>query len=219
MSLYFILNYRLLSLLEKEDWPALAYYLEQQIYSKGRYSSKNVRLLASSYLVITDYKSVLKLESKVHLARPSVIAKNALIFGAARILDGNHQEAVTFFKINLDKCKKSDKEWVNWFSGFSGLLAGLYPAAEADFSHLAVSSKDALISGLSVYFLSNYLEKKSFASEKCRKVCETGRERVIKSLKTAEGWNKEVKKAGNDIHIAIIKKYIEETGNWIFAAG
>ena len=218
MSLYFIINYRLLSLLEKEDWPALAFYLEQQIYEKDRYSDRNVRLLASSYLVISDFKSVIRLENKVHLAKPSVIGRNALIFGAARILNGNHQEAVSFYKSYLEKCKKSDKEWVFWFSGFSELLAGLYPAAEADFSRMAVSSRDALISGLSAYFLNNYIEKKSFTSEKCRHDCNTGRERVLKSLKTAAGWKKEVKKAGNDIHMAIIKKHIEEAGNWIFSA-
>ena len=218
VSLYFIFNYRLLSLLEKEDWPALAYYLEQQIYTKSRYSGRNVRLLASSYLVISDYKSVIKLESKVHMAKPSLISQNALVFGAARILDGNHQEAVSFYRSNLEKCIKTDKEWVRWFSGFSELLAGLYPAAEAEFSHMAVSSKDAIISGLSAYFLNNHLKKKSFISEKCLKVSETGRERVIKALKTEAGWNKEVKKAGNDIHIAIIRKYVEEAGKWIFPA-
>lgn len=217
ISIYFIINYRLLSLLEKEDWPALAYYLENQIYEKSRYTFRNVRLLASSYIVISDFKSVLKLESKAQLVKPSVVGKNTLIFGSARILDGNHKEAAVFFKSNQDKCGKKDAEWVRWFSGFSQLLAGSFAAAEEEFSSMAVSSKDALITGLSAYFLSFNLEKKSAAAEKCRHIHETGKDRVIKALKNAAGWKKESDKAGNEIYIAIIKKYIIETGSWIFS--
>ena len=217
MSVYFILNYRLLSLLEKEDWPALAYYLEHQIYVNGRYSNRNVRLLASSYLVISDFKSVIKLETKTHLAKPSLVSQNALVFGAARILDGNHEEAVSFFRHNLEKCTKSDKEWVHWFCGFSHLLAGYYSSAEEDFLCMTVSSKNVIISGLCSYFLGSSLEKKSLSPDKCRQVYENGKKSIKSKLKNAGGWKKEVDKAGNEIHMAIIRKYIDEAGKWIFA--
>ena len=95
---FFILNYRLFSLLEREDWPALSYYLENKIYTKNRYSARKVRLLAGSYLVILDYASVFNLENRAQSAKPSVIEKNALIFGTARILSGRQKEAVEFFK-------------------------------------------------------------------------------------------------------------------------
>ncbi|MCL2810099.1 MAG: hypothetical protein FWD24_08585, partial [Treponema sp.] len=157
MSIYFFLNYRLLSLLEREDWPALAYYLEQKIFVKGRYSFRYVRLLASSYLVISDYMSVLKLESKTQLAKPSLISKNVLIFGSARVLNSNPAEAVVFFKTHMEKCSSKDKQWVQWFYGFSLLLAGAFDEVEPVFSSLAVSSDDALITGLSAYFLNSSL--------------------------------------------------------------
>jgi len=48
MGIFFFLNYRLLSLLEREDWPALAYYLEQKVFLKGKYSDRNIRLLPIS---------------------------------------------------------------------------------------------------------------------------------------------------------------------------
>src|SRR5215471_3014225 len=103
-GIYFLLNYRLFSLLEREDWPALAYYLEQKIITKGWYNSRKVRLLASSYLVVSDYQSLEKLESKALIAKPSVIYKNVLVFGTARVLSGNYKEAADFFKTYLDKC-------------------------------------------------------------------------------------------------------------------
>jgi len=117
LGIFFLFNYRLLSLLEREDWPALAYYLEQKILIKGNYSSRKVRLLASSYMVISDYPSVLKLESKALLVKPSVIEKNALIFGSARVLNGKYDEAAVFFNTHCNKGRLKGKnlEWIRWF--------------------------------------------------------------------------------------------------------
>jgi len=216
MGLYFIINYRLLSLLEREDWPALAYYLEQKIIVKNHYNSRNVQLLASSYLVISDYPSVQKLENKALLAKPSVVDKNVLIFGAARVLSGNHKDAAAFFKTRLDRSPAKDRQWVRWFLGFSYLLGGDFKQAEPEFSSLAVSCEDAVITGLSAYFLDSSLAKNSHSPDECRTAAENGRSRVIKALKNAGNWKKEADKTGNEVHTAIIKKYIDEAGNWLF---
>ena len=216
MSIFFLFNYRLFSLLEREDWPALAYYLEQKIYVKHRYSNRNVKLLASSYLVISDFPSVLKLESKAISAKPSVISKNILIFGAARVLSGDYREAAAFFNSYLGKCNKKDKQWVLWFYGFSQLLNSGFKQAESEFSSLAVSSDNVLITGLSAYFLQHSIEKHSLTPQKCREMSENGRERVKNAINTADNWKGEAERMGAEIHIAIIKKYIDEAGKWLF---
>jgi hypothetical protein len=219
ICIFFFVNYRLLSLLERENWPALAYYLEQKIFVKGRYNSRKVRLLASSYLVISDYTSVLKLESKAMLAKPSVVEKNVLIFGAARVLSGNYKSAAVFFKTYLEKGKAGDKQWLRWFYGFSQLLNGAFNLAEPEFASLAVSSDDALITGLSAYFLHNSVMKHSKKPEQCLSIAENGRKRIVKSLVSIGGWKKEADKLGTEIHVAIISKYIHEAGNWLFGPG
>jgi hypothetical protein len=216
ISVFFLFNYRLFSLLEREDWPALAYYLEQKIFVKNRYSARYVRLLASSYLVISDYPSVQKLESKVMLARPSLLDKNILIFGPAKILCGKQKEAVAFFGSRMEKRSVKEKQWVRWYYGFSNLLSGAFDLAEPEFAALAVSSSDALITGLSAYFLSSSIEKHSKKPEECRGTAETGRSRIVKTLNTAEDWKKEADQLGTEIHIAIIRKYIDEAGKWLF---
>jgi hypothetical protein len=217
MTVFFLLNYRLLSLLEREDWPALAYYLEHKIFVKGRYSSRKVRLLASSYLVISDFASVVKLENKAVHIKPSVVRKNALLFGSARILSGNSQEAAAFFKTYMNHCKAGDKRWMRWYYGFSQLLCGAFSSAQAEFSSLAISSKDALITGLSAYFLQSSLANNSLKPDECRSIAENGRGRVLKALKNEDNWIKEADKTGTDIHIVIVKKYIDEAGKWLFA--
>ena len=216
MSVFFLLNYRLFTLLEREDWPALSYYLEQKIYGKGRYNLQKVRLLASSYLVVNDYVSVLKLENKTQIAKPSIIKKNVLIFGAARILGGNQKDAAGFFKTYLDEGKSSEKPWIRWYYGFSLLLCSDFKLAEPEFMSLAVSSDDALITGLSSYFLDTSLARNSKKTDECRIIAENGRNRVIKALKNLNNWKKETDRIGTEIHIAIIKKYINSAGNWVF---
>ena len=214
--IFFLFNYRLLSLLDREDWPALSYYLEQKIFVKGRYSARKVRLLASSYLVISDFASVLKLESKVLLAKPSIINKYVLIFGAARVLVGNPKGAADFFKTYLEKGKAKDRQWIHWFYGFSHLLNGSFNLAEPEFKSLAISSDDILITGLSAYFLNCSVANYSLKPEECLAIAENGRSRVIKTLKTQYNWKKEAAKTETDIHIVIIKKYIDEAGDWLF---
>ena len=211
LGTYLLLNYRLFSLLEREDWPALAYYLEHKIFIKGRYSAQNVRLLASSYMVVSDYTSVLKLEGKAMIAKPAVVEKNALIFGSARLLESNYKEAAVFFKTYLGK-----DEWIRWFYGFSLLLGGFFSQTEQEFLSL-VSSRDVLIAGLSAYFLHNNLAKYSLKPVECGAAAEEGRNRVVKALKNAAGWKKEVEKMRAEIHVAVIRRYIDEAGKWIFA--
>ncbi|MDR1869228.1 MAG: hypothetical protein LBQ82_04500 [Treponema sp.] len=218
LGIYFLLNYRLFSLLEREDWPALAYYLEQKIFVKNRYSVSKVRLLASSYMVISDYASVLKLENKTLHAKPAVVEKNALVFGSARILGGKNEDAAAFFKTHLDKgrIKGKEREWIRLFYGFSNLLGGAFSKAEPEFLTLAVSSRDALITGLSAYFLEKNLVKNSLKPEDCRSASKNGRSRVLETLKNAGNWDNEVKKMAAEIHVTIIRKYVDEAGKWIF---
>ena len=218
LGIFLFFNYRLLSLLDREDWPALAYYLEQKIYVKGRFSRRNVRILASSYLVMTDYQSVIKLENKAILAKPSTVENNILLFGAARVLSGSPSEAVAFFKTHLEKgkIKAKDEQWIRWYYGFSLLLSGSFSMVLPEFASLAISSRDALITGLPAYFLNNTIAKNCDNSEEGFSAAKTGRTRVVKALKNLISWKKETNNMSADIHVAIIKKYINEAGEWLF---
>nr|AXS01235.1 hypothetical protein [uncultured bacterium] len=177
-----------------------------------------MRLLASAYLVISDYPSVLKLESKAAIYKPSVVNDNILIFGCARILSGDYPQAASFLKTQLvkGKIKERDIDWINWFYGFSHILNGSFLLAEPEFISLSVYSNDALIIGLSAYFLSAYLAKYSQKPENCLTASESGKNRVKNAITSIEKWKIEAEKRSSDVHIAIIRKYIDEAGFWLF---
>jgi hypothetical protein len=97
LNIYYFSNRRLFRLLEREDWPALAEYLETRLPRRGRYPEHLVRLYANTCLVLSDSQAVLNLENKLALVKPVLVEKNVLLFGTARILGKDYSGALRFF--------------------------------------------------------------------------------------------------------------------------
>jgi hypothetical protein len=214
-NIFFLLNRRLFLLLEREDWPALVDYLERRVYDRGRYSPRLVKLLVNSYVIMSDFPSVLRLEKKLALAKPALVEKNALVFGSARILGGDAPGAAFFFHERLEKAGNKNIQWVKWYYAFSLLLSRKFDEAEKELFVLTVAD-DALISGLSAWFLSDTLMKYSANREQCRTLADAARENARKEIKTLNAWRREAAKIETEVYAAIIKKYIDEAANWLF---
>jgi len=216
-TVFYFSNRRLFLLLEKEDWPALVRYLEDRVIQKGRYSSRLVRLLANSYLVLSDSQAVMSLESKVALARPSLIDANALVFGTARILGQDISGAVRFFQVRKETVKSYLKDWVYWYHGFAMLLNRQYEEAGEEFSLLSRFSRDGVVVALASYFLSETISVALPDKwQEYKDVAASGRERVLETLPESRNWKKEISKLSTEIHAAALSRYMEETGRWIY---
>ena len=216
-SVFYFTNRQLFLLLEKEDWPALVRYLEDKVIQKGRYSPRLVRLLANSYLVLSDSQAVMSLENKTAIAKPSLVDANALVFGTARILGKDISGAVRFFETRMETVKPALKEWMRWYHGFALLLDRRYEEAGEEFSVLARLSKDGVVAALASYFLSETLTQ--VLSEKADdfiEVSSDGRERVLKAIPSQKNWNREVSRLSTEIHAAALSKYMEETSRWLY---
>ena len=217
-NIFYITNRRLFLLLEKEDWPALVHFLEDRVIQKGRYSPRLVRLLANSYLVLSDAAAVMSLENKVAIARPALLNTNALVFGTARILGKDISGAVRFFEIRKDKVRSGLKEWVRWYYGFALLLNRQFEKAGEEFSLLAGNSKDGVIAALSSYFLSETIARVlPGKGDEFREISSAGRDRVLQALPSLTAWKKEISRLSTEIHAAALTKYFEDTGAWLYA--
>jgi len=216
-NIFYFTNRRLFFLLEREDWPALVRYLEDRVIQKGNYSPRLVRLLANSYLVLSDSAAVMSLENKVAIARPALVDANALVFGTARILGKDISGAARFFETRKDTVKTEIREWARWYYGFALLLDRQFEKTADEFSLLARVSKDGIIAGLSSYFLNGSIaqalpEKQPELSD----VSSQGSERVRKALPQLGDWEREASRLSTEIHIAVLSKYIKEAGNWLY---
>jgi hypothetical protein len=214
---FYFINRRLFMLLEKEDWPALVRYLEGIVIQRGRYSSRLVRLLANSYLVLSDSPAVMSLENKTAVVKPSLVNANVLVFGTARILGKDISGAIRFFETRKNNVKAGLKDWVCWYHGFALLLNRQFEEAGEEFSLLARLSKDGIITGLSAFFLSDAIVKATGErGQAFGEASSLGRKRVLKSIPALKGWNREASRLSSEIHAAAISRYMGDTGRWLY---
>jgi len=214
---FYFINRRLFLLLEKEDWPALVRYLEDKVIQKGKYSPRLVRLLANSYLVLSDSAGVMSLENKTAITKPALIEANALVFGTARILGKDISGAVRFFGARRDTAKGEFREWVRWYHGFALLLDRQFEKAAEEFILLSRVSKDGVIAGLSSYFVSGALTQSlPEKEEEFREISAQGKERVLKAMPQEKDWDREASRISTEIHAAVLSKYMKETSRWLY---
>jgi hypothetical protein len=221
MDLYFVVNYRVFILLEKEDWPALIRELEARVIRRGRYSPRLVRLLLNTYLVLSDAKAVLELEKRLAVTRRKLIGDNVLIFGAARILTKDNEGAAAFFSARLPGGAQYRAgpyaEWIRWYYGFSLLLSRRFEEAADVFSLMAQEARDGILTGLSAYFLNNTLAGfLSGGASRLRKDAEAGKERVRQSLRRRFDWNREVKRMEMEIYATVLTSYINQAADYVY---
>jgi hypothetical protein len=210
LDTYYALNCRLFSLLEREDWPALSAYLEEQVLQKGRYSKRFTDLLAATYLVMSDIPAVTALENKISIAKPALLERGALVFGIARILGKDYAGAIRFFSPRTGK----EGGWPHCYYAFALFLDRKPEEAAEQFHLLAAGSSNALISALAAWFLAEALQGRT--GESYTAAAEKGRLRVRKSLKNRAAWDAELGKFETEVHVAVLRKYIDRAGDWIF---
>ena len=220
IDLYFFLNYRIYNLLEKEDWPALIQELENKVLQKNRYSSRLVKLLISSYLVLSDIKPVTELEKRLSIAKKSLLDDNALSFCTARILSKDYQGAADFLAPRCpetSKFKGGNAEWLRWYYGFSLLLSRRFEEAADVFILLARTGRDGIPAGLSAYFLSENLSAfLPLRSENLQEEAKSARGRVKRRLRRRSDWEGELKKLDTEVYAAVLKSYTGKAAEYLY---
>jgi hypothetical protein len=235
---YFLLNRRLYLLLEREDWPALAAYLHKRIFKDGHYRCKLVRLLAHTYLVLSDAKAVWELEQAVREHKPALVKANGLVFGVARLLGKDIAGAVRLFSALLDAEVSRKKQggvvfgqtasarfdtvcWIRWYYGFSLLLDRQFARAAEQFLILIAESSTKptatpLITGLAAFLLEDTLSQALFDRNDIHSAAAAGREQVRNTLHDIAAWNKALSGAREGIHLVILLAYLQEAGVWLY---
>jgi hypothetical protein len=217
MDGFYIRNRRLFYLLGREDWPALVLYLEDRIIKRGHYSSLLVRLLANTYLVLSDYRAVRNLENRTAFAKPGLVDACALIFGTARILGKDYEGAACFFEEKAGKAKRGTAAWVRWYAGFALFLDRRFPQAADRFAAIAREEEDAVLTGLSSYFLAVSLTRTlPGRSLELMAAAMDGRKRVHAALPVQDAWNKETDKIRSEVYVTVLSKYLDETSEWLY---
>jgi hypothetical protein len=76
---------------------------------------------------------------------------------------------------------------------------------------------NAVVTALSSYFLSETLSRVLPEREtEYQELSSVGKNRALTALPETEKWNREISKMSSEIHGAVISKYIDGTGNWLY---
>jgi hypothetical protein len=221
LDIYYFSNRRLFRLLEREDWPALTEYLEIRLPKGGRYPGYLVRLYVNTCLVLSDSGAVAALENKLSLVKPALVERNALLFGAARIMGKDYEGALRFFAARRRAGEggprafagKREAQWLAWYHGFSLLLTRRFEESAEKFRLLAAEAADPVTAGLAAWFLEGSLSRLVGGSGEAALAA---RDRIRSSLARRKDWDRETGKVETEIYAAILRTYIDEAGNWIY---
>lgn len=216
---FFLSNWKLFELVEKEDWKALSDWLRVRIFEKGSIRGQYVRLYVNAAMLQSDLGAIDRLESLLREKKPALLRRQAVLFGVGYLLRNDSDASLKFFEPYLEASDVEARGWL-WFDyGFSLILKNR--AAEAlPWLRKAAANRDHVLSLLSVYLAGNLAaaslpslagkeEAESFARER--------RESLRKRF-TPERWSREVEKAKNDVHVVILSRLIDDAGRWLFDA-
>lgn len=218
LNAFFLANRKTFALVEREDWGELSAHLVGLMFPRSRFSTSRVRLLVNAYLLQSDIDGIETLESELEAKKPSILRKNALLFGVTRLLRNRPGEAETFFSKYLDAKDVESRDWLRFDYGFSLVLQK--KSAEAlPFLHEGLRSRDPVLCLLSAYLLGS-VGAASAPSEGERTAAgaaaDAARSRLRKRYSSAK-WSKEVDRAKSEVHIVILSKLLDDAGAWLYA--
>jgi len=209
---YFLLNWKLFMALEREDWAAVASFLEGRIFRKGRVLSAHVRLLLNTYLVTSNTEGILALEAYLGTRRPVLIRRFSLQFGIPHLLARDPKDPEQFFRGLLDSPKVADRDWVRWNHAFSLLQMKKPQEARAEIETLVDAVAEPVLLLLALYLL-DVLAKDDAALESKVARLRDG----LKGHYTPATFQKEIEKAGKNMQVVVLSRLLQDATQWLFA--
>jgi hypothetical protein len=222
-------NAALFRLWEREDWPALAHYLEKRIIEKGRRRFSDIQLLVNTYTLLSEKEALSDLENEVIAAKFPPAEKLVLLFGSARLSGEDYAGAVRFFDRYLAgqngsgaamapaRFPRRESFWIFWYSAFALFLNYRYSAAAERFSRLARLPEEPVTAALSAWFLGRILEKTPPEQHgEWAALAEETRERVRRLLPQRSAWDRKTKGVHNENYLAAIAPYLRNAAEWLY---
>ena len=209
INTYFILNWRMFTLLEAEDWPALIVHIERRIYAKKMIISQQVKILTNAYLVRSDLEAIRKLEDFLRAHKAKVLPKFALSFGIPYLLQNDAEEMKRYFSGFADM-KGRDGSWMRWNYAFALILQGDSQGAEATLVLLCSEKTEPVLTLLTIYLLHSLkpeAENSSLVEEK---------RGGLRKKYTREQWKREIERSKDSVQVVILQKLVEEATGWLY---
>lgn len=210
MDSYFIINFKLFGLLEKEDWKGCALYLEERVIGKKRVRTNYIRLLINAYLVTSNTDKIRELESFVRKEKPKLLSSFAMEFCIPYLLANDPPRLAAYLEEFKD-AKISQRGWILWSYAFSLLLMQRRQEAKEQLFLIAEGEKDPLIRVLGLYLLDPFTKD----DEKAKVYVEEGIA-VLRKKYTPASWNRVMNRYRENVLVVILARVVQEATAWLF---
>ena len=217
LNAFFLSNWKLFQLVEREDWSALSSWLEERIFRKGSLRGQYVRLYVNSAMLRSDLEAIDRLEALLREKKPALLRRLAVLFGVGYLLRNEADSSLAFFEPFLESPEVEARGWLWLDYSFSLVLRNRAPEA-LPWLRKASGQKDPVLSLLAAYLTANLAAPALPAGpdrDAARSTAEGFRDRLRKRF-DAERWSREVEKAKNDVHVVILSRLIDDAGRWLF---
>ena len=212
IDVYFLLNWRLFTGLEKENWGEVASFLEDRILAKGRITSGRVRLLLNTYLVTSNTDAIRALEAYLAEKRPAFIGRFVLPFGIPHLLSRDPKDSVAWFRDRLAAPRLEGRDWVRWNHAFSLLQAQQRDEAQGELSELIEAVSDPVLLLLSLYLLEAIARNDSALQARV-----TSRREELRRAQTPASLQSAIEKSRANIQVVVLARLLRDATEWLFA--
>jgi len=153
---YFVANWKLFSLLEREDWPGLRTLLEGRLAKKGVLIPSQTKIFLNACLIGQNPGRIDALRESYVAKKVKFLPRVALSLGLPLVLEGKADEIEGFFGPLVQNPKTgADGPWIRWCVAFGRLLKQKGDEARPLLEAGLTLKKQPLLQLLSLYLLDN----------------------------------------------------------------
>jgi hypothetical protein len=213
LNAYFIVNWGLFRLLEKEDWPRLVSYLEDRILGKNQIRAMPVRMLLNAYLVTSHTDGILALEAFLKKKRPRLVGRFCIQFGIPYLLMKDPVVSEAFFADIPAGANANSRDWMRWNRAFCLLQLSKPDQARMELAHALEGSAGDLVLRLLCLYLLDVLAKPETEDG-----VESARSRAELRRKFGpEEMKRKIEKSSDNMEVVVLSKIIEDARQWLYS--
>ena len=210
---YFAYNWRVFTLLEREDWDALIGYLETVVLEKKRFTRQRIRILVNAYVVKGRIEKIGDLESFLRDARPNLVPRLAIELGLPHLLSNDGERMVGYFGEMKDRENVSDPVWVRWCYAFALMTAGRYDEAKGELVAVLEETRDPLLRVLTAHMLEPFGSQDEQVAQRVKDERE-----ALRSKLTRDRIDRELERQRQNLQVLFLTSRIEEARDWVFTS-
>jgi hypothetical protein len=208
---YFVTQWRLFSLLEREDWPGLRTLLETELARRGSLGPQKTRIFLNACLIGQNPGRISELREAYLAKKVRFLPRVALSLGLPLVLEGKAEAIEAFFGPLVENRKTgTDGPWIRWCVAFGRLLNQDIDGAKPLLEGGLKDARQPLLQLLSLYLLDN-LKSRDDVRERLEK-----EKPALAARLTPKEWNSHIEGLKERVILVLfMEKLIGEARQWL----